>query len=137
MPRPPRLIPEGSLPGRQQVQETIHDSDRKYFVCGTEWSFQEAMHPVTVREAIRIEGTIGGGGGLQSGKTLFNYVSSQEHEKEAELKHVQQRVDQLRNKLQDAELQEALALQTAVIHVVKLTDESKDPALGPSIHVEI
>ena len=59
MPRPPRLIPEGSLPGRQQVQETLHDSDCKCFFVWTEWSFQEAMPPVTMRETIRIEETNG------------------------------------------------------------------------------
>ena len=76
-------------------------------------------------------------GRLPSGKTSSNYVSSHEHEKGAELKHIRQRVDQLRKELQDAELQEALALQTEGTHVVKPKDESNNPALSPSIHVEV
>ena len=57
-------------------------------------------------------------GKLPSGRTSSHYLISQKYEKGTDLQQTQQRVKQLRQELKDAELQEAIAGQTAVTHVV-------------------
>jgi len=76
-------------------------------------------------------------GKLPSGRTSSHYLISQKYEKGTDLQQTQQRVKQLRQELKDAELQEAIAGQTAVTHVMEQKDELKNPALGPAFHVEV
>ena len=58
-------------------------------------------------------------------------------EQEGELNEVQRKVALLRRELQEAELQEALALATPTTHVVEPIEETSDPVLGPTVYVEV
>jgi len=99
------------------MQETPGDNDRRCFLCGQSGHFKKQYPELHRGKPIESNAQMGK---LPSIKTSSHYVTSQEYEDTtAELQQTQQRIEQLRKELQNAELQEALARQTAVTHAVK------------------